>query len=131
MEWVNDWIGKQYQKGGRGPNYDCYGLVKAIYKEQLDKDLPEWELLNHNAKNKTLEFKKRIDEAESGRHAIEVFEPENFDLIVAYRVRCAHHIGLYLNGGVIHIGKDTRGCVFERLETFKKVSGKTRLFRWQ
>lgn len=40
---LSELIGKPYKHNGRGPDYfDCYGLVKYIYKEFLDIELPEY-----------------------------------------------------------------------------------------
>jgi len=39
--WTDDWIGLPYAKGGRGPEYDCVGLVLALYKARHGIDLPE------------------------------------------------------------------------------------------
>ena len=36
-----DIVGKPYKIGGRGPNaFDCWGLVRYVYKELLNIELP-------------------------------------------------------------------------------------------
>ena len=36
MEWINGYLVKQYQDGGRGPNdYDCWGLVRHVRHFEL------------------------------------------------------------------------------------------------
>ena len=43
LSWLNRYIGKPYKYGGRDvTGLDCYGLVKLIYKEQYNQNLPDW-----------------------------------------------------------------------------------------
>lgn len=40
---LSDIIGKPYKNNGRGPNsFDCFGVVRYIYKNILDIELPEY-----------------------------------------------------------------------------------------
>lgn len=40
---VNRYIGAPFAEKGRGPAYDCWGLVHAIYREQLGIDVPSYD----------------------------------------------------------------------------------------
>ena len=43
MEWWSRYIGLPFEDGGRGPHgYDCWGLVRAIYADRLDVNLPSY-----------------------------------------------------------------------------------------
>ena len=49
--WTGAWIGLPYAAGGRGPSYDCFGLVQALYRERhgIDLTAPEARLADHRA----------------------------------------------------------------------------------
>lgn len=38
---VSEYIGLPFQSGGRGPRYDCYGLLRQVYADRLGIQLPE------------------------------------------------------------------------------------------
>jgi len=40
--WVAPWIGLPYQNKGRGPAYDCWGLVRAVMTEAAGYMLPDY-----------------------------------------------------------------------------------------
>lgn len=41
-EWVGKWIGLSYADKGRGPAYDCWGLVAAILAAEAGIALPDY-----------------------------------------------------------------------------------------
>ena len=43
MHWADDYVGRPFKKGGRGPEYfDCYGLVRLVLHEQSGILLPSY-----------------------------------------------------------------------------------------
>jgi cell wall-associated NlpC family hydrolase len=43
MIWAGHYVGKPFRDGGRGPDaYDCWGLVRAVYRDVLGIDLPAY-----------------------------------------------------------------------------------------
>lgn len=43
MTWWSRYIGAPFLSGGRGPvAYDCWGLCRAVYDDQLGIDLPSY-----------------------------------------------------------------------------------------
>ena len=38
---VSEYIGLPFQSGGRGPRYDCYGLLRLVYTDRLAIEIPE------------------------------------------------------------------------------------------
>lgn len=43
VTWWAPYIGKPFADGGRGPHaFDCWGLLRAIYFDQLGVDLPSY-----------------------------------------------------------------------------------------
>ena len=49
--WTDPWVGLPYAVGGRGPAFDCFGLVQALYRDRHGIDLtgPEARLADHRA----------------------------------------------------------------------------------
>ncbi len=43
MNWWGRYVGVPFEDGGRGPDsYDCWGLVRAVYANELGIDLPSY-----------------------------------------------------------------------------------------
>lgn len=43
--WWNDYVDRPWKEGGRdNDGFDCWGLVRVVYKSQIDVDLPRLEL---------------------------------------------------------------------------------------
>lgn len=43
MTWWHEYIGAPFRDGARGPDeYDCWGLVVAVYRHHLDIALPDY-----------------------------------------------------------------------------------------
>lgn len=40
--WVGAWVGREYSDKGRGPRYDCWGLVRAILSAERGISLPSY-----------------------------------------------------------------------------------------
>jgi len=40
--WVSQYVGLEFEERGRGPHFDCWGLLRAIYREQFQIDLPSY-----------------------------------------------------------------------------------------
>ena len=55
-EWVGQYIGLEFAERGRGPRVDCWGLIRKIFREQFDLDLPSY----------TEAYRTTTDEAEIG-----------------------------------------------------------------
>lgn len=39
--WADRWVGTPFAKGGRGPEYDCYGLFLALQRERFGREIPD------------------------------------------------------------------------------------------
>lgn len=125
--WLNDWIGTPYKFGGRGPEFDCYGLVIAIYKEVFGVDLPDWlDIRELNLKANA----DRIEKVICSGTWTEREHPQEGDFVVCYRTRMAHHLGLYFGGGVIHCA-DGLGTIYEPLPRFARTYGNVKFGGWE
>lgn len=131
MSWINDWIGVPYLANGRGPAYDCYGLVMAVYKQQLDVILPDWQSKTDTFKSQSTEMEKRLKFSLNNDFVEVVTKPDNFDFVMAYKERYCNHIGIYHNGNVLHVHHKSCGATYERLEDFKKQHKKVRFLKWR
>jgi cell wall-associated NlpC family hydrolase len=109
LQWLNDWIGIPYLFAGRdAAGTDCYGLIKLVYQYQYGVVLPDW-------LTDELDFKGRhnaIDSVVTSGCFTEKDAPADGDIVVAYRTRAAHHLGLYYGGGILHCSNGS-GTVYE------------------
>lgn len=116
-DWLNDYVGLPYELGARGPEkYDCYGLLKKVYAERYNVEVPDWsdEVLSLRLRSKTINAVLQ----ESGTWK-EVDAPTDGDVVVCYRAKAAHHLGLYYNGGVLH-ALEGIGVVYEPMPRFRE-----------
>jgi cell wall-associated NlpC family hydrolase len=42
MEWAAKYIGLPYAENGRGPGFDCWGLVKRVLREEFNQTVPDF-----------------------------------------------------------------------------------------
>jgi len=125
--WLNDWVGIPYKFGGRGPEYDCYGLLMAIYREEFGIMLPDWLDIH------TMDLKNNADHIEAVLDSgtwTEEETPDDGSFVVCYRTRMAHHLGLHFAGGVIH-SVEGMGSVYEPLTRFARTYGRIKFGEWR
>lgn len=101
-DFVEQTIGAPFRPHGRGPTYDCYGLVVHAYRQVLGIEVADYggdyprfrdhAQLNAVVDNACLHDWWRVD------------YPQPMDAVVIYRDGLPIHIGLYVGGGqVLHI----------------------------
>ena len=90
-------------------------MPKLIFKEQYNIDLPDWIFDRVNLKEINGEI---VGQVGSGRFT-ETKDPQDGDFVVCYRTRCAHHLGLFYGGGVIHCSRGL-GVVYQPKARFEK-----------
>ena len=93
MKTLNDYIGKEYEDGARGPDkYDCWGLVRAIRHEVLGMPLlPSFGHIRHTM---PLEFTKAC---QSVAQTMTVCEPEHGAIAAVFRGKICTHVALVVN----------------------------------
>ena len=120
LRWINEYIGKQYQFGGRGPDhFDCYGLCCRVYADRNGIVLPDWLDIHE------LDLRGRARAIESvltSGEWTEKDEPEDGDFVVVRRARASWHMGLFYGGGVLHCG-ETLGVVYQTAAQFTNYFG--------
>ena len=113
--WINKYVGIPYEFGGRDlDGLDCYGLVKRVYADQYQTQLPDWQVdpVDLRGVNDTI-----VSVVQSGDFE-ELQEPVEGCFVICHRTRAAYHIGLYYGGGVLHC-VDGIGTVYEPMTRFK------------
>ena len=124
-------IGVPYKAGARGPDaYDCYGLVAAIYKAAKGIDLPDWYASAPGVPAAARAISDALaGETKAGR-AVKVDDPQELDIAVVGGAHAANHVGVVVNGGVIHSSK-TFGSTWHSMTRFKMFYPRTEFYRWQ
>ncbi len=117
----NKYIGLPYRESGRSiEGVDCFGLIRLIYKEVREIELPGFEEVGYN--NKTWHNSKGKDITDNiGSKLLRVNPPYGlYDGIIFYKYigsRIADHIGMYLgNNKFIHIEENSTSMI-SRLES--------------
>jgi len=87
---VNAYVGAPFQANGRGPAYDCWGLVWAVYHDLMGIDVPSYDNQYFGVKDKNL---PRLIEKEAKKwNRIDNEQPGDIVLIkIAGRLR---HVGV-------------------------------------
>jgi len=113
MHWANQYIGKPWVAGARGPEaFDCWGLVLYVQREHFNRELPTIpvDADNLNALARTF-----------GRHPErkrwkEEKRPHEGDAVLLRQARYPIHVGIWLDvdgGGILHCVKGM-GVVFQK-----------------
>lgn len=110
--WWNDYSRIQFLDKGRDRNgCDCWGLVRLIYKEQLNIDLPSYIYDYKNTDEKELITSIIADHRDLFST---VDKPKPFDLVLLRMLNHPMHIGLVINkDSMIHCHKDVNTTIEE------------------
>jgi cell wall-associated NlpC family hydrolase len=109
---MNKYIGIPFvDKGSSLEACDCYGLVRLVYKEELQTTIPDFNSSCKDTKRIFSDYLKQIAE-----HWKLVQEPQLYDVIaMAYdpqHPKIVQHFGIYIGNGMMlhtleHIGSFT------------------------
>ena len=108
VAWFNKYIGKKWDLN----NYNCWGLVRDVYKQELGLDLPQYRVENNSYQC----FSFLIQHVTERNNWFEVRFPKTFDLLLFWS-NIPIHIGVYdkKRNGVIH-ATERSGVIFQRLQ---------------
>jgi len=107
---------------GRGPDYDCWGLVWAIYKEQLQLDLPSYDLHYFSVKGERV---AELIDSERKKWA-KVEHPKEFDVVVIKIASRMAHVGLVIKPGwMLHVLEGAQTCIesYESMRWRNRIDG--------
>jgi sulfur carrier protein ThiS len=119
--WSNKYIGIPYQEKGRDENgIDCWGLVRLIYKQEYDIDLPSF--VNDYAENDTLRIQDLIAQYKEGWAQLE--QPEEGCVVLFRILGTESHIGVAISAThFVHARENYSSAV----ESFDSTSWKNRI----
>lgn len=127
---LNAYVGKPFSPNGRGPDsYDCWGLVAEILSEQKSAKLPTWFVPNYTDMKAQKTLSKGLKQSTQSQYVIEKQTPENYDIVLLSKGRVAYHVGVFIDGYVLHVSSATKGVVYQDLKEFNR-QGDVRFYRW-
>ena len=93
MDWLDNYRGKRYRDGGRGPDeYDCWGLVREVRHVHLGFALlPEWGDVRHT---QPARFTRAYEQEAAN---MEVCAPEHGAIAACFRGRICVHVALVVH----------------------------------
>lgn len=104
MNWLIEMIGLPWEAGGRGPkSYDCWGLLRKIYADQLGVDLPSFSGVSPDSLRGT-----KLLEKKDGWERLE--SPRDFSAVALSTRSKIHHVGVWIKeegGLIIHCHKNS------------------------
>lgn len=108
--WLAGYIGLHFEPHGRGPNYDCYGLVRAVLAEQFGvMTLPSLSGDYRSVKDPAI---AALAAAEAARAWRPVKTPRLGDVIMLNIAGRPMHVGLVIDDDwMLHIERGTDSCL--------------------
>lgn len=115
MHWVTDYLGKPWASGESGPDaYDCYGLVRAVYRDRFGIDMP---LVSADATKllSCLHVAKNYADYQKWE---EVDAPQEGDVLLMGCARHPHHIGVMVEDRILH-SVEGAGVLLQPMDSVK------------
>lgn len=120
MEWWNSYVGIGFEEKGRAPasqGLDCWGLVHAVYHDQLGIKLPDY--LECYETTNDRDILGQVIGAESKEKWENPETPKEFDVIILRLRGVPMHVGLVTKQGyMLHCARGV-GVVHERHDSIK------------
>jgi probable lipoprotein NlpC len=99
------YVGLQYGFKGRGPTYDCYGLVILVYREMAALELPSF-AESYTSDDDRRELNALISNQLTPWIEIPWGQERPLDCVLMREGRCIRHIGVVVKPGyVLHVSK--------------------------
>lgn len=135
--WANDYVGIPYVVNGRDrTGLDCWGLLILAFREQRGIELPDWRVSpRRDAYGELAEavsvITRRVGESLVNGAMLQLAEPEPWAIVTCHRHKAANHVGVCLDGYVLHCSEATRGVVCEPASYFNRMHAVRSYLRWQ
>lgn len=128
-DWVNRHVGIPYMPGGTTVHgFDCWNLVRAVYRDRLGIDLPDWRWSEpFGLSAKLAAFDAAL--ADPACTATELAAPEPFAIALIVQGNRPHHVGVVAGGGVLHTDR-WAGSRFDPMARFRRSYPAVRWWRW-
>lgn len=117
MQWMYKYYGIPWVPGGRTfEGFDCWGLVRSVYLQQLDLDLPLYMV----DPNKKLSVSRMMIDGLSDWHSLD--EPKHMSLVVLSKSKIPSHVGIYIDeaGGFVFHSVSGVGVCADSLATVRE-----------
>lgn len=116
-EFYRSVIGKAWANGANGPDaYDCWGLVRAYYREVHGRELP---VVDVDATRSMA-----VAHAFAGHAALGDWEateyPQQGDAVLMGLNRAPNHVGVWIGSGVLHSVRGP-GVIYNNAFTLKSA----------
>jgi cell wall-associated NlpC family hydrolase len=97
--WAESYIGKPWENGKQGPHaFDCYGLVRAVYADQLGITLP---IIPTDAENvSAIRASIAAEQQDNAWQPVE--ELHDFDIVLLSQAHTPEHVGVWVCGSLLH-----------------------------
>ena len=127
---LDDFVGLPYREGARGPaEYDCYGLVAAVYRALRGVELPDWCQDAPGPQSASRAIAAALRGEVDGGLMERVEAPQDFDIAIAGTGNHPHHVGVFVSGGVLHACK-ALGSAWHPVPRFLLLYPATEFYRW-
>ena len=127
---IDQYIGLPYREGARGPDaYDCYGLVAAVFATLRGIQLPDWYQAAPGAQAASRAISAAVEGEVAGGRSVKVDEPQDWDIAVVGSNTRPHHVGVYIQGGILHSARGL-GSAWNPLPSFRLVYPHVEFYRW-
>lgn len=126
--WVDDYIGLEFEPNGRGKDnkYDCWGLVRKVYDDELGIVLPSIEDIYVNSNTTTYRNISDVMQQESLKWD-QVEAPKKYDVVLMrMHGELTFHVGVYIGENMfLHIMKGINSTVEKTtsLKWQKRIAG--------
>lgn len=119
--WWTKYIGLPFEEQGRGPKgYDCWGLVRLVYEEELQILLPSWAAKGREDNYDTA--KVRFDAALPKFHKLD--GPEDFAMALFDSSSHVFHIGVLVDKErMLHCTEGVNTCVVKWSNYIGRLKG--------
>ncbi|WP_069383952.1 C40 family peptidase [Halomonas caseinilytica] len=116
---VTEYIGLPFESGGRGPRYDCWGIIRRVYADRLGIELP---LHTGYADTLTDDTSRLMVAARSEWR--EVAEPAPYDVVMFLVDGRPNHIGLVIAPDLmLHTTRHKDACI----ESYRAAQWRSRI----
>lgn len=125
--WASKYIGAEFQDGGRGPKYDCWGLLRKVYSDEFGIELISYKADYSDTKDYKAIFS--LFQEEHNNWSAVIGEPRVGDAIALRIVGLPIHFGIVCGDGkFIHTLEETN-AVIERYDSPRWKSRVTGFWR--
>ncbi len=127
---IDKYVGLPYREAARGPDaYDCYGLTALVYQELRGVTLPDFYHEGSGVSKSSAAIAAAAQGEILGGRASRVDDPSDWDIVIIGQNRIPHHVGLVINGGVLHT-LNALGSVWHSMPTFSRLFTKSEFYKW-